>query len=1194
MFRTKGIRTITSVMLALTIITLHIIPGYAAKFSDLSGYWAEDSITRLAALQIVKGYNGKFNPGGGVTRAEFAVMMVRALGLVDQAEVLKGASAGFKDLPSTHWASGFIIVAKENGIISGYPDDTFKPSALITRAEITSVLVRALNLSRVGDSDSIPEVFKDWQEIPVWAADAVISAHNYKLIKGFPDGSFYPEKNATRGETAVLIERVLERLGSEYSFYGIVQSINKTSNLITIDISGQIESFSYKSGIRVKLSKGYGILSDIKPGQGIYIILDDNGYVVYIEAAEDAGLEGVISEASVEVKAQNYIKPQNYINAQSSIKSLTKSYNDKKMTGNEVIPVILVTREGMAMEVAAIIRAHGGSVTHVNSELDFLFARINSSLLENLRFNSLIEEITRDDKVKIEILSTSEDEDALINTESNAASSLNATKQAINAPEFVKVTRSDGKNQIVAVIDTGIDPGHPDLQKTSANKHKIVDWRDFTGEGDIHTSYSAHPQNNFVNLADTHYNAAGITSVSGSMKYGYLREVDFTDIDGKNGYDLNFNGSEHDVFAVIVTDSKQSGVYDTVYIDTDDDKDFSNEKPLHQYSKTFEYNSFTGPEGSDRLNFVLAQVESDGSKINIGFDGNDHGTHVAGIVAANGSIKGVAPGAQLMSLKVLDAEGYGSLSTITEAISYAASNGAKIINLSLGISLSDDNDDDAGIPSKLLNKLTEKYGVIFVVAAGNDGPGLNTLNTPGGALAALTVGAFNTPEMWKTDYGWTVPSENLWFFSSIGPGKDGSVAPSIVAPGSAVSTVPLRGGKQYFLSEGTSIAAPHVAGAVALLLEVVNRNNLKVSPVTLKRAIELGARPITGYSTAEQGYGALNLPISWAELLSLQESSHIKSRTDNPGTGEGVGFVFREGLPGRVTLYLRNASNALKRLVISENRFSKPSQNQVFIPSQLTRAVEIDVSVPEKKGLFSWFITGDDPDTYGKDLEVLTTVVNPYLLTESNNYNVIIKDEAESAQYKRYFFKVPPGVESLTAKLTVTGERGRAKIFLFEPSGKLAGDSQGFAGVNYGPGSDTVTVSSKSPDAGVWECIVYSSAGLSSFDLTNTEFSLGVTLSGAGSAEPEQTSRKVIVGLVPKTILSGVRDYITVQIRDRFTKKPFEGFIEINGKLFYSRRGKVTLPVEVSQNSLTLIVKTLPESPLNKPWEFDFTLNTGK
>jgi len=1175
MLRAARRKTVIALLTVLSFTVFNIIPVYAVTFWDISAHWAQDSILRLAALQIVNGYNGRFNPNAGVTRAEFAAMIVKAMGLADQAEVVKGGSTGYRDVPPSHWASGFVIVAKEKGMISGYPDGTFQPGAMIRRDEITSVLVRALKLLPADDMEDPVQVFADGDSIPGWAREAVKTAFDYKLISGYPDGHFFPDRKATRGETAALIEKVLAHLGTQFTFFGRVQMVDDISRLLTLNIHGQIESFPYKAAVEVRINGKPGTVNSLKPDGYVFVIIDDNGYISFIETAETGVQDPVITGAS---------------ESRQAVSLGYAGWTEDSRYQERHVTALVVTRRGSTAEISDLVKSRGGTVEFINENIDFVLAEITEGLFRELQSHPLVEEITPDGVIEINSLLTGEGESGGTAAEENPGRSLNVTREAIKAPAYVGLTHADGKGQVIAIIDTGIDPGHPDLQKTSDNKRKITEWRDFTGEGNIDTSSTVKPEGKYLNLANDSYYIGEISSASGTYRYGYLREIDLRDVYGKSGYDFNFNGKKTDIFAVLVTDSLRRGVYDTVYIDTNGDKDFTDQTPLNPYAGKAGYESFVGNDGKDQLNIVLTEINSDGSQINLGFDGNDHGTLVAGIAAANGKIKGVAPGAQVMALKVLDTAGYGSLGAITKAMSYAASRGARIINLSLGFPVSDHN--GGSVPAKLLNNLTEEFGVIFVVAAGNDGPGLSTVATPGDAAAALSVGAFNTPEMWKTDYGWDVPEANLWWFSSAGPRRDGAVSPSVVAPGSAVSTVPLRNGKKYFLSEGTSIAAPHASGAIALLMEVAQRNRLNVSPAIIKRAVESGAQPISGYSAAEQGYGAINLPMSWAELLSLKNESPVTVETTNLETGKGAGIFFREGVPQKLTLYLKNNSNINRTLNLDSSPWVTPDQSVINIPPGKTRAVDIELSVPEEKGLYSAFISGKNPTVYGTEFEALATVVNPYNFSGDNGRQLVINDSENAAQYKRYFFKILPGADSIQARLIVPGGNGRSKVYLFNPKGQLI-DETDFAGVNVAGSTEEVSASGDSPMPGVWEVVVYSSAALSAYNLNRSDYRLVVSLQGANIGQVQQESRNVIVGILPKVLRAGRTNYVTVQVRDRYTKKPYQGFIEINGRIYFTHRGRVVLPADLGDEGLDLVVRTVPQSQLLRPSEFGFTLLSG-
>ncbi|MEV0322716.1 S8 family serine peptidase [Streptomyces sp. NPDC050658] len=192
-----------------------------------------------------------------------------------------------------------------------------------------------------------------------------------------------------------------------------------------------------------------------------------------------------------------------------------------------------------------------------------------------------------------------------------------------------------------------------------------------------------------------------------------------------------------------------------------------------------------------------------------------HGTHVASIAAGTGAksggkLKGVAPGAELLNGKVLDDNGSGDDSGIIAGMEWAAEQGADIVNLSLG------GGDTPGIDplEAEVNKLSAEKGILFAVAAGNDGsPG--SVGSPGSADSALTVGAVDD-------------NDKLAEFSSQGPRVgDGAIKPDVTAPGVDITAAAAPGSvldgevgqkpEGYLTISGTSMATPHVAGAAALL-----------------------------------------------------------------------------------------------------------------------------------------------------------------------------------------------------------------------------------------------------------------------------------------------------------------------------------------------------------------------------------------
>ncbi|MDH7577579.1 MAG: S-layer homology domain-containing protein [Bacillota bacterium] len=176
--------------------------------ADAAGHWAAGAITDLLARGVVKGYpDGTFKPDRTVTRAEFAVLLARALGLtMDDA-----SSLNFKDAAAIPaWARGYIAATVKDGIITGYTDGTFRAGSNITRAELATMVARALK-AQVPVKPVLK--FSDAAKIPGWAAGCVAIAVEQGIISGCPDNTFRPANRATRAESCTIIVRMLQARG---------------------------------------------------------------------------------------------------------------------------------------------------------------------------------------------------------------------------------------------------------------------------------------------------------------------------------------------------------------------------------------------------------------------------------------------------------------------------------------------------------------------------------------------------------------------------------------------------------------------------------------------------------------------------------------------------------------------------------------------------------------------------------------------------------------------------------------------------------------------------------------------------------------------------------------------------------------------------------------------------------------------
>jgi len=222
------------------------------------------------------------------------------------------------------------------------------------------------------------------------------------------------------------------------------------------------------------------------------------------------------------------------------------------------------------------------------------------------------------------------------------------------------------------------------------------------------------------------------------------------------------------------------------------------------------------------------------------WDGHGHGTHCAGIVGANGTVKGVAPDVKFRIYKVLSDAGWGSDSWVISGVEAATdpdddgdtSDHSDVISMSLG---------GFGHPDDSLCEAcddAQTAGVLVAVAASNEGPDYETLGSPGSARKVVSVGA-----MFKDD--------SLVSFSSIGPSPIMQIKPDVTAPGVYIYSTYRNNG--YATMSGTSMATPHVAGAAALLIQ----SHPSWTSDQVKQSL-MGTAKETAYNAYRQGTGRID------------------------------------------------------------------------------------------------------------------------------------------------------------------------------------------------------------------------------------------------------------------------------------------------------------------------------------------------
>ena len=480
----------------------------------------------------------------------------------------------------------------------------------------------------------------------------------------------------------------------------------------------------------------------------------------------------------------------------------------------------------------------------------------------------------------------------------------------------------DGRGTTIGILDSGIDLDHPALATTTTGERKITEWVTATDP-------LTDDDPTWINMADQvtgpsfTENGVQYTAPNGAFEIGIFDESD-PRLGGELGNDVNRDGDTTDKFAVLWDKTNA----DKVRVDANQDNDFTDDAVMTDYSKHFDIGHFgTDNPATDiheSMPFVV-QTDKKDNTLNIGIVSGEHGSHVAGITAANhmfgGAMSGAAPGAKLKSVRVcLFISGCTSHALI-EGMTFIAKQGVDVINMSIGglPALNDGNNTRA----VLYNRLIKKYNVQMFISAGNNGPGVNTVGDPAVATDVLAIGSYISKDSWQKNYGSdSAYVDNLHPFSSRGPREDGGFKPEVVAPGSAISstpmwetpspvagTYPLPAG--YSMLQGTSMASPQAAGVGALLVSAAKQAGVSAKPEQLREALKSSARFLPRYGAYEQGNGLININAAWnllkAGINPVSITSSVEVHTVLSGflatPGQGTGIYDREGVAAGDSLH---------------------------------------------------------------------------------------------------------------------------------------------------------------------------------------------------------------------------------------------------------------------------------------------------
>lgn len=706
------------------------------------------------------------------------------------------------------------------------------------------------------------------------------------------------------------------------------------------------------------------------------------------------------------------------------------------------------------------------------------------------------------------------------------------------AVDFVKQNpKADGRGVTIGILDSGVDLGHPALQKTTTGERKIVDWVTATDpilDGDA----TWRPMVNAVSGPQFGYGGQTWTAPAGSYQISTFKESATAGGDAKG--DANRDGDTTDSWGVLYDPAAG-----TVRVDLNNNYDFTDDTPMKPYKEDHQVGYFGTDDPktdvAERQPFVV-QIRKDvpmdpyggswvGKKadfVNIGVIESEHGTHVAGITAANGlfggRMNGAAPGAKIVSSRACTWTGGCTNVALTEGmIDLVANRGVDIVNMSIGglPALNDGNNARA----ELYTRLIDTYGVQLVISAGNSGPGANTIGDPGLADKVISVGASVSRETWAANYGSEVKTKyQMMPFSSRGPREDGGFTPTLTAPGAAVNTTQtwLPGSPVaeagyslpagYSMLQGTSMASPQAAGASALLLSAAKEKGVDLTPAVLRTALTSTADHIKGAQAYEEGAGLINVVDAWKSIRK-GASAHdytVKAPVDTaidyalktPGFGTGLydregGLKAGQSRTYDITLTRTSGPDKAVRHELhfennTEGTFKVVGSDEVKLP--LNQPVTVKVrATPKSAGLKSAILELDDPRTEGIDRQILTTVV----VAAPVQYTYTASGSVQRNSTKSYFVTVPEGAKSLEVAIGGLQGESQTRFIAIHPYGvPVDNTSTPYCYPHYldGNGCKPDVRSYADPQAGVWEIEVEARR---TSPLLDNPYRLDVTVLGA-------------------------------------------------------------------------------------------------
>ena len=815
--------------------------------------------------------------------------------------------------------------------------------------------------------------------------------------------------------------------------------------------------------------------------------------------------------------------------------------------GDKDILLVIASMPGANARVIKAITAAGGKVQFQDNDVDYVRARVPLDKVEAIATDASVHSVNISARANTAGGGGGgQNENAIAATDTMKKrvwpppllSTYPITNRYdpigdLRASDFRKQNPTfDGRGVTLAIIDMSLDPLLPELQRAytldGRAVPKIVGYENVL-DGDeeedgrwLRMMDEVVASSGKLRYKDRDYSVPR----DGSFRIELLDEAKFDSL-SRNGMnkDLNRDGNPPNssrLFAVL-WDQRT----DDVWVDTNQDGSFIDEKMLTDYSVRPEFGVFgkDKPETAVRESVGFGvQIDKVKQQVAINVGAASHASLVVGAAVAsrgtNGKFDGVAPGAQLVNV----AEGCAAYGQ-TEAVIRAVKNPKVDIvwlehcsNITRPYTLR----DGRLATTVIYERLIEKYKKPIMIPTHNY-PVLGGTDDFVLANGAIGVGGHESKENFFTNHGVRVKHEdNLLITGGYGPMGNGAFGADIISPSNYISTA--RGWEEtrvlaglyrlppgYTIAGGTSTATPTAAGAVALLISAARQSGVKFDAFRIRHAIISSARYVSHIPAYKQGSGVINVEAAWEILKALDRaptpptivskapvlhSFSAQLHTPNVGINLYERDGWAAGSKGERAITLTRTSGPRESMsfevkIIGDDgkTFSAPSS--VALP--LNKPVELKLAIaPATAGAHTALIALTNPTVPGFAHRMLATIVAAENLTVANGFKVETKTEVPRPEMRSFFYNVPAGVNAL--RVDIEQPRRDVSVAVVRPDTRTANATRvapaaggGFGGGGGAARSNRVSYIVNDPMPGVWEVRLSDLADTQTFDAMQAE-----------------------------------------------------------------------------------------------------------